>query len=286
MGDDPPGFLADLQVAIFGLGLMGGSLAMALRGRCAGLLGVDPHPETLVLARRIDLVDQLLSEPDERLAQADVLVLAAPVRAILRLVAALPGIHPGAPLVLDLGSTKHAILAAMEALPGRFDPLGGHPMCGKEHSSLSNAEASLYRGANFALTPLARTSTRAKAIAVQMVEAVGAQVVWLEPDTHDRWTAATSHLPYLVANTLAGITPVEAQPMVAGGFRSTARVAASSPEVMLDILATNRENVLAGIAAFRERMAALESCLAAEDDEGLRRLLASGARRYDQLTGS
>src|SRR5512142_2192162 len=133
--------LSETRVAILGLGLMGGSLALALRGRCAELIGIDPDPAVLDLASRWRLVDRLDAQPARLLPEADVVVLAAPVRAILRLLADLPAAHPGAPVVLDLGSTKGDVLRAMDGLPGRFDPIGGHPMCGKERSSLREAEA-------------------------------------------------------------------------------------------------------------------------------------------------
>lgn len=285
MNDDPVGFFPDFHVAIVGLGLMGGSLAMALRDKCAGILAVDPDPETRALARELGIVDQVLPKADKNLAAADVVILAAPVRAIIRLIRELPELHPGAPLVLDLGSTKSEVLSAMDALPARFDPIGGHPMCGKARGSLRNAEAALYRGATFALAPLPRSSDRAKKIAVELVEAIGAKTFWLEPGIHDYWVGMTSHLPFLVANTLAGVAPAGSAPLVGPGFRSTTRLAPTPPDVMLDILATNRENVLAGIQRFQERLAELESKLADRDDEGLRRLLDAGARRYDELIG-
>jgi prephenate dehydrogenase len=150
--------LSSTRVAIMGLGLMGGSLALALRGRCAELLGIDPDPDALALALELGAADRVSANPAELLPEADVIILAAPVLAILSLLQALPDLHPGSPIVLDLGSTKREIVQAMEALPVRFDPLGAHPMCGKETNTLRSAEASLFAGRPFAFTPLARTS--------------------------------------------------------------------------------------------------------------------------------
>lgn len=275
--------LRELRVAILGLGLMGGSLALALRGRCRRVLGIDASPETLVLAEQIQLCDQLSADPAELLPQADLIVLAVPVHTIVQLIARLPGLTPGAPMLIDLGSTKTRIVRAMAGLPERFDPIGGHPMCGKERSSLVEAEAGLYKGASFALTPLPRTSQRLRTIAEVLVRALGARAVWLNENTHDRWVAATSHAPFLVANALAAVTPLEVAPLVGPGYRSTTRVSTTPAAVMLDILATNRENVLDCLGRFRRQIDLLETLLRAEDRGGLENALAAGSSRQKQI---
>jgi prephenate dehydrogenase len=197
----------------------------------------------------------------------------------------LPDIHPGTAMVLDLGSTKSQIMGAMQNLPERFDPLGGHPMCGKERLSLANAEPGLFTGAPFAFSALPRTSARARLLAEQLAVAIGAQPLWLDPETHDRWTAATSHLPYLVANTLAGATPLEARPMVGSGLRSTTRLAGTPLHMMADILVTNRENILQGVKHYRENLRALEDSLETGDFDALWALLEQGQANYELLTG-
>ena len=270
------GELARTRVAIIGLGLMGGSLALALQDRCAALLGVDPDPETRELALERGIVEQISPDPHQVLPQADLVVLAAPVNAILQLLADLPDLHPSAAVVLDLGSTKAHIVDAMQRLPTRFDPLGGHPMCGKEKGGLRQADAALFQGAAFALTPLERTSSHAQSLAAELVAAVGSRAVWVDPVTHDRWTARTSHFPYLAASLLAGITPAEAAPLAGPGFRSTTRVAATSPAVMLDILMTNQDELLAALAEFRLGLDQLERHLAQADRAELLQMLERG----------
>jgi prephenate dehydrogenase len=279
-----PDFLSDCNVAILGLGLMGGSLALKLRGHCRSLSGCDPDPATLALARQWNLADRVSDRPGDILPQADLVILAAPVRVILSILDELASLHPGSAAVLDLGSTKTSILQRMQVLPERFDPLGGHPMCGKERSGLANADAELFRAAPFALTSLARTSPHLRALAEQLVGLVGANPLWLDAETHDRWVAATSHVPYLVANVLAAATPLEARPLVGPGLRSTTRLAPSSWTMMRDILETNRPNVLAGLQGFRKQIEQLECLLAAGDMLGLEELTASGAQNYEALT--
>ncbi len=271
--------LLHTRVAILGLGLMGGSLALALRGKCAALYGSDPNPAALSLALERNILDRASAHPGDILPQADLVILAAPVCAILDLLQEIPALHPGSPVVLDLGSTKQQILEAMALLPPRFDPLGGHPMCGKEKPGLENASADLFTGAVFAFTRLARTSEGACALGSQIAGAIGAVPFWLDAGVHDRWTAATSHLPYLLASALALATPGEAAPLVSSGFRSTTRLAASSPEMMLDILRTNPENILKALHELKSQLDRLEAGLRGEDWTALSERLRQAACR-------
>ena len=281
-GDD---FLSGSNIAIVGLGLMGGSLAMALMGRCASLRGVDSDDLVVSQALERELVDIATSDPKAVLPGADIIILATPVGAIIDFIYTLPDIHPGTAIVLDIGSTKVKITHALGSLPQRFDPIGGHPMCGKEKSGLAFADPQLFRGATFAFTPLERTSQRARLTCAQIAEVIGARPLWLDPATHDRWTAATSHIPYLLASALAATTPHEAAPMVGPGFRSTTRLAASSTRMMRDILATNRQNVLAGLSGLVQHLEQVEELLAGSDFEALEALLDQGLEQGRILAG-
>lgn len=284
---DSPGRLADQSIAILGLGLMGGSLAYALSNKCATLSGVDPDPATRLQAQTSGIFAQVCSQPDQITRPVDVWILAAPVRAILKILADMPGWKGLKGIVLDIGSTKTQIIAAMQSLPDRYDPLGGHPMCGKETGSFANADGNLFRGAPFAFCSLERTTPGAISIANELSETLGAYSLWLSPEVHDRWVAATSHLPYLVANALAAATPLEAAPLIGPGFRSTTRVSGSPPEMMLDILLTNREAILAAARRFQEGFSSLLSLLenppGAENAELFQQLSSGRQRRMELL---
>lgn len=283
---DGQAFLASATVAIVGLGLMGGSLALALRGHCKRLLGIDLHTAVVDQALSLQVVDEASTDPGLLLPQADLIVLAVPVRAILTLLRKLPALHPGTALVFDLGSTKQAVVNAMQELPARFDPLGCHPMCGKESSTLANAEAELYHGAPFALVPLPRTSTLARQVAVALAAVIGAYPLWLQSAEHDRMVAATSHLPYLLAAALSLSTPFEVAPLIGPGFRSTSRLAQSSVEMSLDILATNGTPVLEALSRYRKQLEILEDALHDNDLHALEHLLNLAAdRRRALLSG-
>ena len=278
-----PDFLSSSRIAIVGLGLMGGSLALALRGRCQTLLACDLDPETLSLARRMDLVDQISSDPVEILPAADVVILATPLSAILKIISELPSLHPGSTMVLDLGSTKAQVVQALESLPSRFDPLGGHPMCGKETTGLENAEAAIYQGATFVFSALERTSSKAREFAEQLAQTIGAQALWMDPDTHDQWSAATSHLPYLIAAALSTATPSQFSPLVGTGFRSTTRVAATPASIMLDVLSTNRAYILESLNRFRKELDSLEGKLSGAEFHSLNIALNESAEHQRAL---
>jgi prephenate dehydrogenase len=276
--------LRDARVAILGLGLMGGSLALALKGQCAALLGIDPDPAALSLALRQNIVDQAESDPVKLLPSADLVILAAPVPVILTLLQKLPEYTSNACIVLDLGSTKRAIVEKMDSLPERFDPLGGHPICGKEKLTLANAERTLYYGAPFILTPLARTTPRALSAAQQVIATVGAKAITLDAAEHDRILAATSHLPFLLSSALALATPAECAPLVGPGFRSTSRLAGTPSSMMMGIMQTNRENILTAIHRLQAQLDTLEMQLTASDFGNLETTLDQSRAAYHELT--
>jgi prephenate dehydrogenase len=276
--------LAEARVAVIGLGLMGGSLALALRGHCASLAGFDPDLQVVSLAKQREVVDCASSELGDILPGSDVVMLAAPALAILQVLKSLDEYLPGPAVILDLGSTKTQVVAEMASLPERFDPLGGHPMCGKEKASLLNADPLMFRGAVFALTPLPRTSMWAKKLAQELVRVIGSQELWIDPDSHDRWVAVTSHLPYLLANALALATPLEALPLVGPGYLSTSRLASSYAPMMLDVLQTNRQNILDAIRVFRCSLEDIELCLSQEDFNALDDLLQRSAQLHQKLS--
>ena len=279
--------LAGARIAIAGLGLMGGSLALALRGHCRELVGVDPDPVTLEFARQHNVVDRCVEF--EAALDADLLILAAPVRAILGLLARLPARAADAPtlVVMDLGSTKSVIAAAMQALPSGYDPLGGHPMCGKEVSGLAHAEAGLFLGKVFVLSPLDRTTGAALGLAQELVASVGARAVRLAAERHDRLAAASSHLPYVVSAALVraaeSLEDDQVWELAASGFRDTSRLAASDVTMMTDILLTNRRAILDALARNQAELAALADLLQAGDAARLAAFLTEAAERRRRL---
>ena len=270
--------LSDCRITVVGLGLMGASLCMDLvrDHHCREVRGVAHRTETALRAFFAGAVDQATTDLHSGVAGADIVVLATPVRTIIDLLDELgPLLWPGT-LVIDMGSTKGAICDALDRLPAGIQPIGGHPMTGKEQAGFTAAEPGLYVGAPWVLSPLPRTSSATLNLATELVEAVGARPIVLEPQRHDRLVAAISHLPFLLASALvhAVADMGEQDPLVwdlaAGGFRDTSRVAASDLRMFMDILATNREAVLAQIDQFDAHLHELRALLASCDEDVLR----------------
>jgi prephenate dehydrogenase len=275
--------LAESRIAIIGLGLMGGSLALGLRGKCAALFGCDPHLPTLELALSQNIVDYADSDPAKVLPEVDLVVLSAPVPAILTVLEQLPTFTSKPCIVLDMGSTKKMIVDSMSRLPERFDPIGGHPICGKEKLSLANAERTLYYAAPFLLTPLERTSARALSAAHQIIEAVGAKAKILDAVEHDRILASTSHLPFLISSALALATPGDVTSFIGPGFTSTSRLAGTSTSMMLGVLQSNQENVLVALRGLQNQLAEIESYLSANDFLKLESILNEAQKKYQEF---
>lgn len=273
--------LAEIQVTVVGLGLMGSSLAGALRGRCRNVVGVARRQETIETALAKGLIDQGSTELADGVRQADLVVLATPVRVILSLLPEIGPLLPKGCLLMDLGSTKAEIVQEMARLPGHVQALGGHPMCGKERSGIEAADPALYQGCTFILTPLPRTSEAALALGYTLAKAVGAVPLLLEAERQDYLVGTVSHLPYLLACALVSTADAttSADPaawkIVAGGYRDTSRVAGSDTTMMTDILLTNREQILKALGSYQTQLETLARLVKAGDEREIQTVLSA-----------
>jgi prephenate dehydrogenase len=286
---DEDGFrLQDQHVCIVGLGLMGGSLALALRGQVARLSAVDSDPAACRLALERGIVGEASGDLS-LVAGADVVILAAPVRAAIRLIGEISALLQPGSLLMDVCSVKQPLVAAMNALPPAVGAVAGHPMCGKEVSGLIHAEASLYHGARFVLCRTGRSTPLALEGAEQIVSALGAESLLMEAGHHDRVASLISHLPYLLAAALALTAGegAEADPIVwelaSSGFRDTSRLAGSDPAMMADILLTNQDAIqdaLRGAQVTLDRLRDTLRDAAQEGDPNALISFLSGAQRF------
>jgi prephenate dehydrogenase len=278
--------LQNANIAIVGLGLMGGSLALALQGRCAALYGIDSNHATLKLALDKRIVDEADSDLARlsALPQVDLVILATPVLTIIDFIQKLPSLIQKSCIILDLGSTKKDIVQAMSALPEYFDPTGGHPVCGKEKLGLENADARLFQNAPFIITPLERTTHRARKAAEQIVSVIDAHLIEMDAEEHDRALAFTSHLPFLIASVLVLSTPVEYSLLIGTGFRSTSRLAGTPSHMMMGILKSNRDNILNAIQTFRTSLNNFEAVLQDENYSQLEMIIDQSRISYHLIT--
>jgi prephenate dehydrogenase len=256
--------------------LMGASLAGALRGQCRAVAGVARRQETVDAALARGLVDQATTDLAGAVSQSDVVVLATPVRVILRQLAEIGPLLPEGCLLMDLGSTKGQIVAAMAGLPQHVQPLGGHPMCGKEKSGIEVADPAIYRGATFILSPLPRTSPDALALGHAIARAAGSNPLVVSGARQDYLAATVSHLPYLLACALVRTADATTSQdpliwkIVAGGYRDTSRVAGSDVTMMIDILLTNQVEVGKTLHACIEQLQNLARLVEMGDEGRLR----------------
>jgi prephenate dehydrogenase len=251
--------LQDLTVSLVGLGQMGGSLGLALRSRARVklVIGVARRPEALEQAKALGAIDEGTLDLASGMKDADLAVLATPVRGILSLIPEVgPLMKPGS-ILTDLGSTKVDILQAMEGLPLSLSAIGGHPMCGNERSGLEAASVDCYLDAPFVLAPRRGTPTESLALLETVVTTVGARPMVLDPGRHDRLVAAVSHLPYLLACALVSTAGEAASrdplawELAADSFRDTSRVASSSVAMAGDFCLTNKESISETVQSFQ-----------------------------------
>jgi len=267
--DDP---LFDRAVVV-GVGLIGGSVAQALRhhGAVQRTLGVD-QPAALEAIAAAQVVDEVLPSADleEAAAGADLIILATPIAGILTTLGRLgPLVDPGT-LVTDVGSTKRAICCAGEQLPAHVHFVGGHPMAGSERQGAAAADPGLFHGAMWPLCPADGVPAAVLGRLTAAIHCIGARTVLLDPLRHDRLAAAVSHVPHLVAAALSnsvgrlGHQDALTLDLAAHGFGDVTRTAASPYEIWRDILASNRDLIGERLAVFRAALDSIEASLSAE----------------------
>ena len=278
-------------VAIAGVGLIGGSLGMALRerGLARRVIGLARRDATIAEALSVGAIDEGSLEP-EAVREAELVVLAPPVLTIPPLVEALaPHLAPGA-IVTDVGSTKAALMRCLEELvPPHADIVGGHPMAGSERGGVLAGRADLFEGAIWVLTRSPRTRPESLVRLTRLVQALGARPVEMEPELHDDAVARISHLPHVVAAALASAAcagEIESELLrllVAGGFRDTTRIASSPPEMWRDICLTNRDAILAALSDLEGSLGAFRAALEGQDGAALYEAFAHGKEARDLL---
>ena len=260
------------RLCIVGPGLLGGSIALAARARhLAGEIVVVGRSEASVApAVRAGAADRGTTDLAAGLRGVDLCVLATPVATLERQLAAVwAAAEPGI-IITDVGSTKGRIVATADRLAAErpLDFVGSHPMAGSERAGFAEARADLFVAATVILTPTERTAPAALGRVRAFWEAVGGRPTLLDPLTHDRATAAVSHLPHLVADALVDAV-LRMDPafldVAARGFRDTTRIAASSPPVWREIFQDNRAALSEALAAFRKSLDHLEAVIALGD---------------------
>src|SRR5579872_4665267 len=262
------------RVAILGTGLIGSSVGLALKAARPQIqvLGYDASGDNLRRAQGVKAIDRRASLRDA-LADADAIIVSTPVGAMKALFEEMAPLIPSNALVMDTGSTKTAVLEwAAELLPSGVRFVGGHPMAGKTETGPDAADARLFQGAVWCLAPLPSVQRDSIDAAVQFVEQLGASPYFLDPAEHDGIVASVSHLPYLMSVALIRHLGNERSwretaSLAAGGFAYSTHLTDSDPQMFLDIVRTNRENVARRIDLYIDELIALRDAISSEDPQ-------------------
>ncbi|MDH7599614.1 MAG: prephenate dehydrogenase/arogenate dehydrogenase family protein [Sedimentisphaerales bacterium] len=264
-------------MTIVGLGLLGGSLAMAVRRTRPGtrIIGYAHRPATRRLARRLKVVDDVTGDLQEAVGDSQMVVLATPLSTFPSLMAGMAGaLSPGA-VVTDVGSTKVQVHAwAMEYLPKGIEFVGSHPMAGSEQRGLAAARADLFSGALCFVTSGRSDKGAGKGLVVDLWQELGCRVCQINPVRHDRIVAGISHVPQAVAVALVNATNGRYIQFAGRGFKDTTRIASSDPRIWTDIFMTNAANVKGGLDKVIRQLQSLQRSIGSMDRTGIRHHLA------------
>jgi len=248
------------RIAIIGVGLIGGSLGLALKKRnlVEEVVGIGRRQESMDKALQAGAVDRATLKLEEGVKDVDLVVMATPVGLITEMIKRTIMALSRGVIITDVGSTKEKIIQEVNNfLPEGISFVGGHPLAGSEKRGVEEARADLFENSVCVLTPGEKTSSRASETVKSLWESVGARVLIMKPEEHDFLIAATSHLPHLIATTLVNlVSDLKGEDerilsLIAGGFKDTTRIAASPPELWRDICLSNKDNLTAMIDKFK-----------------------------------
>lgn len=272
-------------VAIIGVGLIGGSIGLALRERrlAQNIVGIGRRQTSLDKARDVGAIDHGVTNLANGVAQAQLIIVATPVDSIAERVIQASAACPAASLITDAGSTKASIVAAADAGLGarRSGPrfVGSHPLAGDHRTGPEHSRADLFEGRTVVITPTEHTRPAAVTEVSGFWQSLGANVISMTPDKHDAALAVTSHLPHVAAVALAAATPTELLPLTASGWRDTTRVAGGDPALWQAILTANRQHVLDALDLMGKTFNNLRESLKQGDNESLISILETAAKR-------
>ena len=274
--------MAPKQLSILGVGLLGGSIGLAVRKVASGcrVVGYGHRAETLNEALRVGAIDVASGSAAEAAAGADLVILCTPVGIFEEILTVIgPALAPGA-IVTDVGSTKRSVVAAAERLvPTGAAFVGSHPMAGSEKRGVRFATADLFHGAVCITTPTARTQSAALERVERFWESLGMRMARLSPAEHDRRLADISHLPHALAAALVSVQDVASLPLAGKGILDATRIAAGDPGLWRDIFIDNRDNLRESLRRFRSQLDILESSLDTADSESIKTWLEAAASR-------
>lgn len=265
----------NLTVTVVGLGLIGGSMALGLKGKVGSLRGLDVSPEILREAAVRDMADRLGTDPRELLPGADLVVVALYPEQTRRFILENREVFSPGTLIMDVSGIKETLVRDLQAgLPDTVEFLGAHPMAGREGSGIRQAREEMFLGSYFLITPTERNTPEALGTASAVLELLGPRkIVELDPSRHDRLMAYTSQMPHVLAALLVDGFTGDSRFLLGGSFRDATRVASINEVLWSELFLENRDNLLEEVRAFRDRLDRFEQLLSAGDSRGLEQWL-------------
>jgi prephenate dehydrogenase len=273
-------------IAIVGVGLIGGSIGLALRQRklAKNIVGIGRRQASLRTARQIGAADHTTIDLNKGVADAELVVVCSPVGQIIEHVRQAAQHCPERAILTDVGSVKQAIVEPLDAgLARGCRFLGGHPIAGSEKTGPANASSELFEGRVVILTPTKNTRAEDYDLIEEFWESLGSVVVKMTPDEHDQALALTSHLPHIAAAVLAMTVPERLFRCCGSGMLDTSRVAAGDPELWRQILTSNRDDVLTALERYGTNLAALHGAIRDNNQDEITRFLTLAKKNRDAL---
>lgn len=270
------------KVAIVGTGLIGGSMALAIKKKRLAdeVIGVSRHKKTLLAAKNNGAIDRG-SQDINIIKGADLVVLATPVNTVLDLALPISKIIKPDCIVTDVGSTKKEIVSKLEIIFPRY--IGSHPLAGSERRGIDNADAGIFQGSLCILTPTKKTDKGALNKIKKLWNILGVKPVFLTPDTHDKILSFVSHLPHVAAFSLIGTVPRKYLRFAASGLKDTTRIAASDSELWSDIFLSNPKNIANAIDLLQKALSRIKSALNKRDKKLLALILKEAKKKREAL---
>lgn len=245
------------KVAIIGVGLIGGSLGLALRkkGLASEIVGFFRRRQTLIKAKRKGLITNATMSLKEAVSGADLIILATPVDTIIKFASKIKRMVKKGAIIIDVGSTKLKIVKKIERLlPAGVHFVGCHPLAGSDKSGPEAANVNIFKDSICILTPTRNTDKRALAKIKRLWQGLGAETKILTPQEHDKILSFTSHLSHLVSFAIVDCVPGKYLQFIGSGFRDTTRLASSSPVLWRDICFSNRDEILKAISKLQKSL--------------------------------
>ncbi len=278
------------KITIVGVGLLGGSLGLAIKKRALAdeVTGYVRRAASIAECLKAGAVDSCTCDLNEAVADADLIVLCTPLAQMRTLLKEmLPAIKRGA-IVTDVGSVKATVVKELEPLVAKAGAhfIGSHPMAGAEKTGVAAARVDLFNHAVCVVTPTKKSNRAALRATEQLWKSVGARVMRLAPELHDELVSRSSHLPHVAAATLANLVLDPAHPksqplLCANGFRDTTRIASGSPEMWRDIALANRKNLNLALSAFIHDLKKIQAVLKKGDEKAAEKFFQQGKNRRD-----